>query len=50
LPREARQPQREIPSSIGVITVERTREITGKGTILVVSAGTSAFPWRRRRF
>src|SRR5271157_2709118 len=28
----------------GVITVERTREITGKGTILVVSAGTSDIP------
>ena len=28
----------------GVITVERTREITGKGMILVVSAGTSDIP------
>ena len=28
----------------GVITIERTREITGKGTILVVSAGTSDIP------
>jgi pyridinium-3,5-biscarboxylic acid mononucleotide synthase len=28
----------------GVITVERSREITGKGTILVVSAGTSDIP------
>ena len=28
----------------GVITFERTREITGKGTILVVSAGTSDIP------
>ena len=28
----------------GVITVERNREITGKGTILVVSAGTSDIP------
>ncbi len=28
----------------GVITVERSREITGKGTIVVVSAGTSDIP------
>jgi hypothetical protein len=28
----------------GVITIERTLEITGKGTILVVSAGTSDIP------
>src|SRR5271170_8363454 len=28
----------------GVITIERTREITGKGMILVVSAGTSDIP------
>jgi NCAIR mutase (PurE)-related protein len=28
----------------GVITIERTREITGKGNILVVSAGTSDIP------
>jgi pyridinium-3,5-biscarboxylic acid mononucleotide synthase len=28
----------------GVITVERSKEITGKGTILVVSAGTSDIP------
>src|ERR1700682_2544031 len=28
----------------GVITVERSREITGKGTIFVVSAGTSDIP------
>jgi pyridinium-3,5-biscarboxylic acid mononucleotide synthase len=28
----------------GVITIERNREITGKGTILVVSAGTSDIP------
>jgi hypothetical protein len=28
----------------GAITIERTREITGKGTILVVSAGTSDIP------
>jgi pyridinium-3,5-biscarboxylic acid mononucleotide synthase len=28
----------------GVITFERSREITGKGTILVVSAGTSDIP------
>ena len=30
--------------SSGVITIERNREITGKGTILVVSAGTSDIP------
>jgi len=30
--------------SSGVITIERSREITGKGTILVVSAGTSDIP------
>jgi NCAIR mutase (PurE)-related protein len=28
----------------GMITIERTREITGKGSILVVSAGTSDIP------
>jgi pyridinium-3,5-biscarboxylic acid mononucleotide synthase len=28
----------------GVITVERSKEITGKGTILIVSAGTSDIP------
>ncbi len=28
----------------GVITIERTRAVTGKGTILVVSAGTSDIP------
>jgi NCAIR mutase (PurE)-related protein len=28
----------------GVITIERNREITGKGTIVVVSAGTSDIP------
>ena len=28
----------------GVITIERSQEITGKGTILVVSAGTSDIP------
>src|SRR4249920_1283927 len=28
----------------GVITIERNREITGKGNILVVSAGTSDIP------
>ena len=28
----------------GVLTIERCREITGKGTILVVSAGTSDIP------
>ncbi len=30
--------------SSGVITIERSQEITGKGTILVVSAGTSDIP------
>src|SRR4029077_10892159 len=28
----------------GVITIERSKEISGKGTILVVSAGTSDIP------
>jgi NCAIR mutase (PurE)-related protein len=28
----------------GVITIERTQEITGKGTIVIVSAGTSDIP------
>jgi len=28
----------------GVITIERTNELTGKGTILIVSAGTSDIP------
>jgi NCAIR mutase (PurE)-related protein len=28
----------------GVITIERSREITGKGTIMVVAAGTSDIP------
>ncbi len=28
----------------GVITIERSREVTGKGTILVISAGTSDIP------
>lgn len=28
----------------GVITIERSKEITGKGTILIVSAGTSDIP------
>src|SRR5260370_34518631 len=28
----------------GVITIERSQEITGKGTILVISAGTSDIP------
>ena len=28
----------------GVITIERSREITGKGTIVIVSAGTSDIP------
>jgi NCAIR mutase (PurE)-related protein len=28
----------------GVITIERSKEITGKGTVLVVSAGTSDIP------
>src|ERR1700747_589399 len=32
------------PPLSGVITIERTKEITGKGTILVVSAGTSDIP------
>ncbi len=31
-------------ASSGVITIERSQEITGKGTILVVSAGTSDIP------
>jgi NCAIR mutase (PurE)-related protein len=31
-------------ASPGVITIERSQEITGKGTILVVSAGTSDIP------
>ena len=31
-------------ASSGVITIERSREITGRGTILVVSAGTSDIP------
>jgi NCAIR mutase (PurE)-related protein len=31
-------------SGSGVITVERGKEITGKGTILIVSAGTSDIP------
>ena len=31
-------------SASGVITVERSRDITGKGTIVVVSAGTSDIP------
>ena len=31
-------------ASSGVVTIERSREITGKGTILVVSAGTSDIP------
>jgi pyridinium-3,5-biscarboxylic acid mononucleotide synthase len=31
------------PSS-GVITIERSKQITGKGTILIVSAGTSDIP------
>jgi pyridinium-3,5-biscarboxylic acid mononucleotide synthase len=31
-------------SGSGVITVERSKEITGKGTILIVSAGTSDIP------
>ena len=30
--------------SSGAITIERSREITGKGTILVISAGTSDIP------
>src|ERR1700675_3095192 len=31
-------------ASSGVITVERSTEITGKGTIMIVSAGTSDIP------
>jgi NCAIR mutase (PurE)-related protein len=31
-------------ASSGVITIERSQEITGKGTILIVSAGTSDIP------
>jgi len=31
-------------TSSGLITIERSREITGKGTILIVSAGTSDIP------
>jgi NCAIR mutase (PurE)-related protein len=31
-------------ASSGVVTIERNQEITGKGTILVVSAGTSDIP------
>ena len=31
-------------ASSGVLTIERSQEITGKGTILIVSAGTSDIP------
>lgn len=31
-------------SSSGVITIERSTEVTGKGTIIIVSAGTSDIP------
>src|SRR6202795_4323288 len=31
-------------AAAGVITVERSTEITGKGTIMIVSAGTSDIP------
>jgi NCAIR mutase (PurE)-related protein len=31
-------------ASSGVVTIERSQEITGKGTILIVSAGTSDIP------
>jgi NCAIR mutase (PurE)-related protein len=31
-------------ASSGVVTIERSEEITGKGTILIVSAGTSDIP------
>jgi pyridinium-3,5-biscarboxylic acid mononucleotide synthase len=41
-PRIARQAK--FHSLSGVITIERNREITGKGTIFVVSAGTSDIP------
>jgi pyridinium-3,5-biscarboxylic acid mononucleotide synthase len=34
----------EYYSGSGVITIERSKEITGKGTILIVSAGTSDIP------
>lgn len=37
-------PQARFHTASGVITVERSREITGKGTIVVVSAGTSDIP------
>ncbi len=36
--------QAKFHSASGVITVERSREIIGKGTIVVVSAGTSDIP------
>jgi NCAIR mutase (PurE)-related protein len=36
--------QAKFHASPGVITIERSQEITGKGTILVVSAGTSDIP------
>jgi len=36
--------QAKFHSASGVITVQRSREITGKGTIVVVSAGTSDIP------
>ena len=41
--RRASRPARFHPLS-GVITIERNRAITGKGTILVISAGTSDIP------
>jgi pyridinium-3,5-biscarboxylic acid mononucleotide synthase len=41
--KRARSDARFHPLS-GVITIERSKEITGKGTILVVSAGTSDIP------
>ena len=42
--RKAREPRAKFHPFSGVITIERSKEITGKGTILVVSAGTSDIP------
>ncbi len=41
--KRARRDARFHPLS-GVITIERSKQITGKGTILIVSAGTSDIP------
>jgi pyridinium-3,5-biscarboxylic acid mononucleotide synthase len=41
--RRVRREARFHPDS-GVITIERSKELTGKGTILIVSAGTSDIP------